>query len=108
MSESLHQQLEVALARRDQVILSAAIRAWRRRKRGTISDFARAIAVRLGDEPRRVVSSACKWQQGKRFPSGIRRKAVLAELSEVLFNTPTSPPAGEGVPETDGRRSSSS
>ncbi len=108
MNNSLQQQLEAALARRDRGILSAAIHAWRRRKRGTISDFAKAIAERLGDEPRRVVSSACKWQNQTRFPSGIRRKAVLAELSDVLFNTPASPPAVSDAPEIDERRSSSS
>lgn len=57
------------------------IMRWLKRGEGrTLTELARQVADRMGDNPARVLASVSHWRAGRRTPTGRRREA----LEEVL------------------------
>ena len=97
-----------AIGRCDRDILRAAILEWQQRTGEGVAELARRVAARMGDNPGRVRASVDRWRNKSRFPTGMRREALLAELVAVLFSTPASEPASPDDPESSESISSSS
>ena len=97
-----------AIGQRNRDVLRAAILDWERLTGRGAAELARRVAVRMGDNPGRVRASVDRWRNKSRFPTGMRREALLAELVAVLFSTPASEPASPDDPESSESISSSS
>jgi len=78
-----------AIGRCDRDILRAAILEWQQRTGEGVAELARRVAARMGDNPGRVRASVDRWRNKSRFPTGMRREALLAELTAVLFTSPS-------------------